>query len=277
MSDQNTLPPAAWYADPQDPASLRFWDGTAWTDQTRPLVPEPVAPQPVVEPAPAVAVAPEPVAVQPAVVEPVAAEVITPQPAIQETVGYAAGGPAVTETVVDQSLGYQAVAPEPVVPTVSEPAVADPLYSGFAAEVAGLAEATPVEVAPVQVAPVEVAPAEVASVEVADVAAAGGDVVVVTTETLPGLQVASILGPVMGVAVRPHAELSDVGGFGGFGPADQAGLLHSTRSEALARLSQAAAEAGATAVVGVRIDSSDVAGTFTEVVAYGTAVVTAPE
>lgn len=257
MSDQNTLPPAAWYADPQDPASLRFWDGTAWTDQTRPLVPEPVAPQPVAEPAPVAEVAPEPVVVQPAVVEPVAAEVITPQPAIQETVGYTAAGPAVTETVVDQSLGYQAVAPEPVVPTVSEPAVADPLYSGFAAEVAGLSDAAPVEVTDVAVA-------------------AGGDVVVVTTETLPGLQVTSIIGPVMGVAVRPHAELSDVGGFGGFGPADQAGLLHSTRSDALARLSQAAAEVGATAVVGVRIDSSDVAGTFTEVVAYGTAVVTAP-
>ncbi len=262
MSDQNTLPPAAWYADPQDPASLRFWDGAAWTDQTRPLVPEPVAPQPVA-PEAAVQAAPEPVVaqpavVEPAVVEPVAAEVITPQPAIQETVGYTAAGPAVTETVVDQSSGYQAVAAEPVVPTVSEPAVADPLYSGFAAEVAGLSVAAPEEVTEVAVA-------------------AGGDVVVVTTETLPGLQVRSIIGPVMGVAVRPHAELSDVSGFGGFGPADQAGLLHSTRSDALTRLTQAAAEAGATAVVGVRIDSSDVAGTFTEVVAYGTAVVTAPE
>lgn len=272
MSDQNTLPPAAWYADPQDPQALRFWDGAAWTDQTRPLVPEPVAPQPAA-PAPAVAqpaapqpvapepaIAVEPVVAQPAVAEPVVAEVITPQPAIQETVGYTAAGPAVTETVVDQSLGYQAVA-EPVVPVVAEPAVADPLYSGFAAEVAGLSDS---------------AVAAEASATVVDVADDSGDVVIVTTESVPGLSVARVVGAVMGVAVRPHSELSDVSGFGGFGPADQAGLMLSTRSDALARLSQAAAEAGGNAVVGVRIDASDVAGTFTEVVAYGTAVVTSP-
>ena len=25
-------PPADWYADPDDPAQLRYWDGTAWTE-----------------------------------------------------------------------------------------------------------------------------------------------------------------------------------------------------------------------------------------------------
>lgn len=265
MSDQNTLPPAAWYADPQDPQALRFWDGASWTDQTRPLVPEPVAPQSVapepVAPEPvAPAVVAEPVVAQPVVPEPVVAEVITPQPAIQETVGYTPAGPVVTESVVDQPLSYQPVAVEPVVPVAAQPAVADPLYSGFAAEVAGLSDqavATP-------------------DAEPAAAQAVTGDVVVVTTETVPGVTVERVVGAVVGVAVRPHSELSDVSGFGGFGPADQAGLMHSTRTDALARLSQAAAEAGGTAVVGVRIDSADVAGTFTEVVAYGTAVVTSP-
>jgi hypothetical protein len=34
-------PPADWYPDPDDPHRLRFWDGSAWTDHRRLLVPEP--------------------------------------------------------------------------------------------------------------------------------------------------------------------------------------------------------------------------------------------
>ena len=33
--------PPGWYADPQDPARLRWWDGFTWTAQT---VPHPAAP-----------------------------------------------------------------------------------------------------------------------------------------------------------------------------------------------------------------------------------------
>lgn len=39
MSDTSTpLPAAGWYADPQDSAQLRYWDGAQWTEQVRPLV-----------------------------------------------------------------------------------------------------------------------------------------------------------------------------------------------------------------------------------------------
>ncbi len=31
-----TLPPADWYEDPKDSSMRRYWDGTAWTDFTRP-------------------------------------------------------------------------------------------------------------------------------------------------------------------------------------------------------------------------------------------------
>ena len=38
--DVTTLPPAGWYGDPQDAAALRYWDGSQWTDQTRPMITE---------------------------------------------------------------------------------------------------------------------------------------------------------------------------------------------------------------------------------------------
>lgn len=36
--DQTQLPAAGWYGDPQDPAQLRHWDGTKWTEHVRPMV-----------------------------------------------------------------------------------------------------------------------------------------------------------------------------------------------------------------------------------------------
>ncbi|MBJ7336699.1 DUF2510 domain-containing protein [Mycolicibacterium sp.] len=41
--------PADWYPDPEDPASLRYWDGTGWTEHRAPAV----APEPPVTEAPA--------------------------------------------------------------------------------------------------------------------------------------------------------------------------------------------------------------------------------
>jgi hypothetical protein len=45
---------AGWYPDPQDPRYLRYWDGTAWTDQVAALAPGvPASPPPPGELAPA--------------------------------------------------------------------------------------------------------------------------------------------------------------------------------------------------------------------------------
>ncbi len=38
-----SLPPADWYADPSDPAALRYWDGATWTSHTHPKT-QPAAP-----------------------------------------------------------------------------------------------------------------------------------------------------------------------------------------------------------------------------------------
>ncbi|RZU66934.1 uncharacterized protein DUF2510 [Microterricola gilva] len=77
----NGLPSAGWYADPQDAAQLRWWDGARWSDHTAP-VPEPVAPAAPVfaGPLPTVpkygemAPAAQPVGAQPGTAEPVAAQ-----------------------------------------------------------------------------------------------------------------------------------------------------------------------------------------------------------
>jgi hypothetical protein len=48
MSDAQA--PAGWFPDPEDPAQLRYWDGTAWTEHRHPA--EPAAPEPAAAAAP---------------------------------------------------------------------------------------------------------------------------------------------------------------------------------------------------------------------------------
>ena len=54
-------------------------------------------------------------------------------------------------------------------------------------------------------------------------------------------------------------------------------LLEDTRRQALDRLVQNATLMGANAVISMRFDSSELAGTMSEIVAYGTAVVVVAE
>ena len=50
-------------------------------------------------------------------------------------------------------------------------------------------------------------------------------------------------------------------------------LLEDSRRQAIDRLVQHAMMMGANAIVGMRFDGSDIGGQFTEIVAYGTAVI----
>jgi uncharacterized protein YbjQ (UPF0145 family) len=54
-------------------------------------------------------------------------------------------------------------------------------------------------------------------------------------------------------------------------------LLEDTRRQAVDRMVKNATLMGANAVISMRFDSSEIAGTMSEIVAYGTAVVVAPD
>jgi hypothetical protein len=98
MSDSQTpLPPAGWYADPENPAGERWWNGVAWGEERRakdavpPIPPAPVAAEPIVVPAAAEApvtavsaesVAATPTVAEPAVAEPAAAEWVAAAPVV---------------------------------------------------------------------------------------------------------------------------------------------------------------------------------------------------
>ena len=102
------------------------------------------------------------------------------------------------------------------------------------------------------------------------------NVLVVTTNDVPGYRVVQTYGEVFGIIVRSRNMFSNMGAsfrtiFGGE-VKGYTKLLADSREHALARLQQAAAEKGANAVLAFRFDSGDIGNVMNEVAAYGTAV-----
>jgi uncharacterized protein YbjQ (UPF0145 family) len=104
---------------------------------------------------------------------------------------------------------------------------------------------------------------------------------VTTTLTLPGQRIEQDLGLVFGLVVRSMGLAKSVGA--GFKALRQGevtqytALLEDSRRHAIDRLVENARLMGANAVVAMRFDSSELGQQLTEIVAYGTAVVVAPE
>ena len=105
--------------------------------------------------------------------------------------------------------------------------------------------------------------------------------IVATTPYLAGYRVVEVKGQVFGLVVRSR-------GFAGNFAAslrsivggeihEYTELLETTRRQALDRMVQNATVMQANAVISMRFDSSEMASTMTEIVAYGTAVVIAPD
>lgn len=102
------------------------------------------------------------------------------------------------------------------------------------------------------------------------------NILVVTTNDIPGHKVVEVYGEVFGIIVRSRNAFSNIGAsfrtiFGGE-VRGYTKLLADSREHALARLRQAAAAKGANAVLAMRFDSGDIGNVMNEVAAYGTAV-----
>ncbi|MEV6613260.1 YbjQ family protein [Streptomyces sp. NPDC051051] len=108
----------------------------------------------------------------------------------------------------------------------------------------------------------------------------GSDVLVVTTNDVPGHEVKQVIGEVFGLTVRSRNIGSQLGaGLKSVIGGELKGLtktLVQTRNEAMERLVEAAGVRGANAVLAMRFDVTTAQDAGTEVCAYGTAVIIAP-
>lgn len=102
-----------------------------------------------------------------------------------------------------------------------------------------------------------------------------------TTPTVPGHEVAEVLGLARGNTIRSRHLgrdiLAGLKGVVGGEIESYTKLMAESREQALARMIEHAAALGADAVVGVRVATSMVMSTASEILAYGTAVKLRPE
>lgn len=107
------------------------------------------------------------------------------------------------------------------------------------------------------------------------------EVLIVTTNDIPGYNVDEVYGEVFGLIVRSRNVFSNFGAslrtIVGGEVKGYTTLLSDSREQALDRLRNAAAAKGANAVLAMRFDSGDIGGIMNEVAAYGTAVKISPK
>jgi uncharacterized protein YbjQ (UPF0145 family) len=107
------------------------------------------------------------------------------------------------------------------------------------------------------------------------------DILIVTTNDVPGYRVQQVIGEVFGLTVRSRHLGSQIGaGLKSLVGGELKGLtktLVETRNQAMERLIEQARARGANAVLTMRFDVTEAADVGTEVCAYGTAVVITKE
>src|SRR5271169_528587 len=107
------------------------------------------------------------------------------------------------------------------------------------------------------------------------------DIIVVTTPFVSGYRVTQVIGATFGLIVRSRGLGQNIFAFfrawGGGEIKVYTNLLDQVRHQALQRLAEHAKSLGANAVVSVAFDTSEMGGSMTEVLAYGTAVVVEPD
>src|SRR4029079_11720456 len=102
------------------------------------------------------------------------------------------------------------------------------------------------------------------------------DMIVVTTENVPGQRRRQSIGQVFGVVVRSRGIggniMAGLRSIVGGEIHEYTQLLEETRRQAIDRLVRNATAMGANAVIMMRFDSAEIGQTMSEIVAYGTAV-----
>jgi uncharacterized protein YbjQ (UPF0145 family) len=105
--------------------------------------------------------------------------------------------------------------------------------------------------------------------------------IISTAPFIAGFRVTETKGQVFGLVVRSRGLggniMASIRSLGGGEIHEYTSLLEDTRRQAIDRMVQNAAMVGANAVISMRFDSSELAQTMSEIVAYGTAVVIAPD
>ncbi len=100
---------------------------------------------------------------------------------------------------------------------------------------------------------------------------------IATTPFIGGWRVTETKGHVFGLVVRSRGLggniMAGLRSLGGGEIHEYTSLLEDTRRQAIDRMVQNATMMGANAVLSMRFDSSEMANTMTEIVAYGTAVI----
>ena len=103
---------------------------------------------------------------------------------------------------------------------------------------------------------------------------------VVTTNEVPGYQIDAVLGEVMGLTVRtPNIAAGFVAGLRAIGGGEideYTKIMVESRQQVMDRMVQQAMQRGANAVIMFRFDTGSIAQNYSEVCAYGTAVVISP-
>ncbi len=105
--------------------------------------------------------------------------------------------------------------------------------------------------------------------------------IVVTAPYIPGYRITESKGHVFGLVVRSRGLAGNVAAglrsLVGGEIHEYTELLEDTRRQAIDRMVANATLTGANAVISMRFDSSEIGGTMSEIVAYGTGVVIVPD
>ncbi len=103
---------------------------------------------------------------------------------------------------------------------------------------------------------------------------------IVTTMDIPGYKVDAVLGEVMGMTVRSaNIGANFIAGFkaiGGGEISEYTKLVYDSRNQVMQRMWEQCVQRGGNAIIGMRFDTGDIGQAFSEVCAYGTAVVVHP-